>query len=269
MKGNIMHWLTWIGIVLIALGTAFTIIGQQKINDKSNTLLQSKSDKIAELSQQNIQLSSELSKTNKEIAATVTGGDSFCYLFPSPSFGKLNTIDFNLQHMGKYPVYDAFIRVWDSSCLEKIEYGKIFQNHHGDQKKEVIYEEWLVMKEDPELIRASKEAESEIKEQMERCLLIQKNLGTITPKKSSNMMDPSLITFTIPAGIDVNKFNQKYSVSIVARNGEYKQEISIDIRNKRYHIYSKVENVSTDAEPVVVREFESVDADAFAIKLIK
>ena len=72
MKGKIMHWLTWIGIVFIGVGTALTIIGQQKINEKSNNLLQSKSDKIAELSQQNIQLSSELSKTNKEIAATVT-----------------------------------------------------------------------------------------------------------------------------------------------------------------------------------------------------
>jgi hypothetical protein len=269
VKGKPMHWLTWIGIVFIALGTAFTIIGQQKINDKSNILLQSKSDRIAVLSQQNIELSSELSKTNKEIAATVTGGDSFCYLFPSPSFGKLNTIDFNLQHMGKYPVYDAFIRVWDSSCLKKIEYGKIFQNRHGYQSKEFTYEEWLVTKEDPKFIRANKEVESDIKEQMERCLLIQKNLGTITPKKSSNLMDPPLITFTIPDGIDVNKFNQKYSVSIVARNGEYKQEISIDIRNKRYHIYSKVEKVSTGAEPVLIREFESVDTDAFLIKIIK
>jgi hypothetical protein len=264
-----MHWLTLIGIVFIALGTAFTIIGQQKINDKSNILLQSKSDKIAELSQQNIELSSELSKTNKEIAATVTGGDSFCYLFPLPSFGKLNTLDFNLQHMGKYPVYDAFIRVWDSSCLKNIEYGKIMQNRLGYQKKEGTYEEWLVMKEDPEYIRASKEVERDIKDQMEHCLLIQKSLGTITPKKSTNMMDPSLFAFTIPDGIDVNKFKQKYSVSVVARNGEYNQEISIDIRNKRYHIYSKVEKVSTDGEPIVVREYESADANAFAIKLIK
>ena len=151
-----MHWLTWIGLIFIALGTALTIVGQQKLNDKSNELLQAKSDKIAGLSQENIKLSSELSEINKEIAATVTGpdghpkypicghlsllhlyfylrgmkkeenmviqvpirhtelkyesdggayysatsgafssghprtgGESFCYLFPAPSFGKL------------------------------------------------------------------------------------------------------------------------------------------------------------------------------------
>jgi len=264
-----MHWLTWIGLVFIALGTGLTIVGQQKINDKSVELLQTKSDKIAELSQENLKLSSELSVINKEIAATVTGGESFCYLFPSLSFGKINSIDFNLQHMGKYPVYDAFIRVWDSSCLEKTDYGKIFANQHGYRKKEVTYEEWLALKEDPQFIKASKEVEKNIKEQMERCLLVQNNLGTITPKKSTNLMDPSLITFTFPTGIDVNTFKQKYNVSIVARNGEYKQEISIDIRNKKFHIYSKVEKVSTSSGPVVVREYETLDGDAFAIKLIK
>lgn len=264
-----MHWLTWVGLVFIALGTALTIIGQQKINDKSTEMLQAKSDQIAELSQENLKLSSELSVINKEIAATVTGGESFCYLFPSLSFGKLNSIDFNLQHMGEYPVYDAFIRVWDTSCLEKTDYGKIYESHHGYRTKEVTYEEWLAMKEDPQFIRASKELEKDIKEHMERCLLVQKNLGTVTPKKSTNIMDPSLITFTVPTGIDVNTFKQKYSINIVARNGEYKQEISIDIRRKRFHIYSKVEKVSTSSGPVVVREYETMDKDAFAIKLIK
>lgn len=41
-----MHWLTWIGIIFITFSTAFTITGQQKINDKSNQSLQRKSDKI-------------------------------------------------------------------------------------------------------------------------------------------------------------------------------------------------------------------------------
>jgi hypothetical protein len=264
-----MHWLTWVGLLFIALGTALTLMGQQKVNDKSTQLLQAKSDKIAELAQENIRLSSELSEINKKIAATVTGGESFCYLFPSLSFGELNSIDFNLQHMGEYPVYDASIRVWDSSCLERIDYTKIFESHHGYRTKEVTYEEWLAMKEDPQFIRPSKELGKGIKKQMEGCLLVQKNLGTITPKKSTNIMDPSLITFTVPTGIDVNTFKQKYSVSIVARNGEYRQEISIDIRNKRYHIYSKVEKVSTRSEPVVVREYETIESEPFAIKLIK
>lgn len=53
-----MHLLTWIGLILIAVGTALTIIGQQKINDKS-------SHKIEELSQENVRLSVEMKKQLK------------------------------------------------------------------------------------------------------------------------------------------------------------------------------------------------------------
>ena len=264
-----MHWLTWIGIIFITLGTAFTIIGQQKINDKSNESLQRKSDKMTELSQENIRLSSELSKVNQEIAATVTGGESFCYLFPSPSFGKVNTIDFNLNHMGEYPVYDVSIRVWDASCLNRMDPGQIYEKHHGYRTKEITHEEWLKTKDDPKHIAKSKAVEHDIKEQMRSCLIIQENLGTITPNKSTNIMDASLVTCTIPKGIDLSKFSQEYDVNIVARNGEYRQKILIDIRNKRYHIYSKVEKILSSSKHVVVREYESIDSEGFAIKLIK
>jgi hypothetical protein len=239
---------------------------QQERNSK---LLQSRTEQIENLSQKNIELSSELSKINKEIAATVTGGESFCYLFPSPSFGKLNTMDFNLWHMGKYPVYDSFIRVWDDTCLAKIDHAKIFENHYGYRNKEITYEEWLKMKDDPTYISKNKEVQNDIKEQMKRCLIVQKSLGTITPKKSQNIMDIPLITVQFPFRIGLAKYSQEYSVSIVARNGEYNQKISIGIRNKRYYIYSKVEKLSVSSAPVVVREYESIDSDMFAIKNIK
>lgn len=123
-----MHLLTYIGIALIAIGTLLTIMGQQKIADRSTKLLQDKSNKI-EL------LSSKLSETNQEIAATVTGGESFCFLFPNPSFGKINTIDFHLLNQGKYPVYDVFIRIWDNSRSEGFDYGQIFEKQKDiDQK---------------------------------------------------------------------------------------------------------------------------------------
>jgi len=61
-KDKIMHWLTWIGLVLIAVGTALTLIGQQKINDRSSQIIQSKSEKIEELSQENVRLSVEMGK---------------------------------------------------------------------------------------------------------------------------------------------------------------------------------------------------------------
>ncbi len=167
--------LTYIGIALIAIGTLLTILGQQKISDRSTKLLQDKSDKI-EL------LSSEISETNQKIEATVTGGESFCFLFPNPSFGKINTIDFHLLNQGKYPVYDVFIRIWDDSRAEGFDYGNIFKKHLGYQSKVVTQEEWSQMKDDPEFIAQSKAIEKEIKEHMRKRLIQQEKLGTFSPK---------------------------------------------------------------------------------------
>lgn len=264
-----MHWLTWFGLLLIAVGTGFTIWGQQIMNSKSTRLLENKTDKITELSQENIRLSSELSKINQEIAATVTGGESFCYLFPSPSFGKTNAIDFHLQHKGEYPVYDVSMRIWDETGLKAIDHGQIFQTHLGYRTKEVTLEEWQKMKVDPEFILQSKKIESDIKEQMREYQVLEEKLGTITPNTSINVMDPPLLTCTLPAGTVSSKYRQEYSVSIAARNGQYNQKITLSVRNKRYHIASTVERVVSGSKRVVVREYESQDSDGFVIKLIK
>lgn len=264
-----MHWLTWLGLLLIAVGTGFTIWGQQVMNDRSSRVLEAKTDKITELSMENIRLSSELSKVNQEIAATVTGGESFCYLFPSPSFGKSNTIDFYLQHKGEYPVYDVSIRIWDETCLKVIDHGQIFQKHLGYRTKEVALEEWQKMKSDPEFILQSKEIENEIKEGMHSCQVLQEKLGTITPNTSINIMDLPLLSCTIPRGAESSKYRQEYGISIAARNGQYNQRIVLSVRNKRYHVSSTVEKVISDSKRVVVREYESQDSDGFVIKLIR
>lgn len=57
-----MHLLTWIGLILIAVGTGLTIIGQQKINDRSSGIIEAKSEKIERLSQENIRLNVEMKK---------------------------------------------------------------------------------------------------------------------------------------------------------------------------------------------------------------
>jgi hypothetical protein len=213
--------------------------------------------------------SDKISELNQQIAGSVTGGDSFCYLFPSPSYGKLNTIDFHLHHKGEYPVYDIFIRVWDESCLERIDHGQLYEKHHGYRTKEVTRDEWLKMKEDPEFIRKDIEMQKEMQELMRNCLILQEKLGTIPPNTGTNVMDTSLVSCTAPKGIDLSKFSQKYVINIVARNGQYYQTIMIDIRNKRWHIYSKVEKVISDSKRIVVREYESQDMEGFVIKLIK
>jgi len=255
-------WLIVIGLCFITLGTFLTILGQMISSDR-------KSAEITHLSQENIRLSSELKKLNQEIAATVTGGDSFCYLFPSPSFGKLNTIDFNLNHKGEYPVYEVFIRVWDASCLNQIDYGQIFEKHLGYKTKIVSPEESKKMEEDPEIITKQIKVDKEIHERMRNCLIFQEKLGTVAPNTPTTIMDTPLISCTVPKGVDLTKFSQEYSVEITARNGRYNQKILLDIRNKRWHIYSKVEKIISESKRVVVREYESVDSEGFTIKLIK
>lgn len=125
------------------------------------------------------------------------------------------------------------------------------------------------MKEDPKFIAQSKAMEKEIKEHMRKRLIHQEKLGNFSPKNGINIMDSPLVSCTIPTGIDLNKYSQKYTVDITARNGHYNQNITITVRNKKYHIYSKVEKVIIDSKREIVREYESVDSEGFAIKLIK
>lgn len=82
-------------------------------------------------------------------------------------------------------------------------------------------------------------------------------------------MDSPLVSCTIPTGIDLSKYSQKYTVDISARNGHYSQSITINVRNKKYHIYSKVEKVIADSKREIVREYESVDSEGFVIKNLK
>lgn len=257
-----MHWLTLVGLFIIAIGTALTIWGQQILNTKSN-------EQITTLSQKNIQLSTELKKINQEISATVTGGESFCYLFPTPSYSELNTIDFYLNHKGEYPVYDVSIKIWDATCLSQIDHGQIHEKYFGYKTKEVTPEEWEKLKSDPEFLTKNADMQKEIQQLMKNCLLLNNHIGTIAPNQSVNIMDPPLIKLSVPRGIDHNKFLQEYDININARNGLFRQKIKIDLPKKRYHIHSVVEKIVSNTERNVVREYESQDSEGFVIKLLK
>jgi hypothetical protein len=111
-----MHWLTWIGILVIGIGTALTIIGQQKVNDKSNDLLQAKSNKIEELSQVNLKLSEINSELLRQSLNQITGSDSWAYV--SSGLHTLQGIPnqpfmMNLNHIGDYPLYDLKIEIFE------------------------------------------------------------------------------------------------------------------------------------------------------------
>lgn len=117
IKGETMHWLTAVGLILIGLGTALTIIGQQKVNDKSNDLLQVKSNKIEELSQINVKLSETNSELLKQSLDQITGGDSWAYI--SSGLHTLQGIPNQpfmlvLNHIGDYPLYDLKIEIFEA-----------------------------------------------------------------------------------------------------------------------------------------------------------
>jgi hypothetical protein len=90
----------FVGVFVTAGGALWGSIQQTQ----SERLLRLRSDEIAEL--------------NRTIAASVTGGDSFCYLALSLGDEAANSPLLAVVHQGNYPLYDVQIRVVD---LEKFD----------------------------------------------------------------------------------------------------------------------------------------------------
>jgi len=56
--------------------------------------------------------SDEIAALNRQIAASVTGGDSFCYVqVSSPDDAGVNTATLMLLHQGEYPLYNVDVRI--------------------------------------------------------------------------------------------------------------------------------------------------------------
>jgi hypothetical protein len=115
-----IHWLTIFGLILIAVGTFLTLLGQQKIFYKANQQLVTKSEKIEKLSEENIALNKEINLLNKKIAADLTGGDNYCYFLPSRPGIRSNIVDLMLMNEGEYPLYDISIKIDDVEKLFEI-----------------------------------------------------------------------------------------------------------------------------------------------------
>ncbi len=95
----------FIGAVIAGIGGFLAYKQQTKYQEERveyERQLRAKSDEVAEL--------------NRTSAATVTGGDSFCYLAFSLGDGATNKPPLVLVHQGEYPLYDLGIRIVD---LEK------------------------------------------------------------------------------------------------------------------------------------------------------
>lgn len=73
--------------------------------------------------------SEEIAKLNETIAASVTGGDSFCYLMlASLGVSSPNGAILTIVHQGNYPLYDVGIRMVDLEKLEKEHSAALFRD---------------------------------------------------------------------------------------------------------------------------------------------
>ena len=232
--------ITFLGAIIVAAGALWSSYEAEKnklkneedarkfqedLKNKNEQLvfkseeLARKSDEIAKLNyeisktlKENIRLSAELNNLNKEIVANVTGGDSFCYLFPEMTTGKINSLDFKLFNSAKYPVFDVSMRIWNTTLLDRIDFGKIYEKHFGYRSKQITIEEAYKMLEDTNYINKSSFVDKEILDLMSQSLIFDSFIGTIIPKLSSNIFDKSYLTYTIPKPIDPEKIFQQFDM---------------------------------------------------------
>ena len=192
--GNV-HGLTIAGLLLVLLGTWFTIKGQQIINDKTSVELQNKAKRIEELSEKNIKLTEENKNLVLESTAIVTGGDSYCYILPTPGIGinNSNSVNFHLTHEGKYPVYDIEVRIDDSD-----EVGRILKEEQTVTK----FNEEPLVKSMSRLSKASKTFP----------------IGNLSPTRGRLLG----LDATLPSNAD----KKSYFVSITSRNSYIEQNIT-------------------------------------------
>ena len=98
-----------VGVVISVVGVVISGIGafrasQQQASSALNLL--NKSEEIARL--------------NQELANSMSGGDSFCYLGISPVNLKTNTGWFYVIHQGEYNLYDVHARIIDVEKLHQL-----------------------------------------------------------------------------------------------------------------------------------------------------
>jgi hypothetical protein len=127
--GNIFRALSFWGAISAAICAIFVAIGSygtqycsSKIEAQRHAVMDSKNNKIILLQEENLQSqkilqakTEEIKNLNNRINATVTGGDSFCYITIEMVDNSNNVRMWAISH-GQYPVYDAAVRIVD---LEK------------------------------------------------------------------------------------------------------------------------------------------------------
>lgn len=144
--------------------------------------------------------SDEIAALNREIAQTVTGGDSYCYLMVFPPSGTHNTCDLMAMTKGKYPVYDVSVKIDDVLRLVEIVSA---QKEAGSLPYSSMSEEQAMLGQASRTFR----------------------LGNIGPDQAMQL-----------GGIKAPEGNAaSYNINIVARNGSVSQFIRFRRTNGKWH----------------------------------
>jgi hypothetical protein len=259
---RILKWIA-LGSFLAGMIVLFAGLLSEYKGQQDSKLLQSKTEEVAKLSQEIAELAKTNANLNKDIAGSLTGGDSFCYLMPVPSFTEANTLAFNLNHSGKYPMYDVHIEIWDDTINENVDLGAIFEKHFGYQKKYTV-EEYLSHSKEKRDEESKKNAvmNNEIMEIINRARLIDKSIGTIT--HDVNRQGITLYIFNLPPDRD----HQEFSAHIHARNGYFHQKIKFKVVDGRWRMNSTLEKSISEKENILLRELRSV-GDTLMVEIVK
>lgn len=259
---RILKWIA-LGSFLAGMIVLFAGLLSEYKGQQDSKLLQSKTEEVAKLSQEIAELAKTNANLNKDIAGSLTGGDSFCYLMPVPSFTEANTLAFNLNHSGKYPMYDVHIEIWDDTINENVDLGAIFEKHFGYQKKYTV-EEYLSHSKEKRDEESKKNAvmNNEIMEIINRARLIDKSIGTIT--HDVNRQGITLYIFNLPPDRD----HQEFSVHIHARNGYFHQKIKFKVVDGRWRMNSTLEKSISEKENILLRELRSV-GETLMVEIVK
>jgi len=259
---RILKWIA-LGSFLAGMIVLFAGLLSEYKGQQASKLLQSKTEEVAKLSQEIAELANTNANLNKEIAGSLTGGDSFCYLIPVASFTEANTLAFNLNHSGKYPMYDVHIEIWDDTINENVDLGSIFEKHFGYQKKYTV-EEYLSRSKEKRDEESKKNAvlNKEIMEIINRAKLIDKSIGTIT--HDVNRQGVTMYIFNLPPDRD----HQEFSAHIHARNGYFYQKIKFKVVDGRWRMNSTLEKSISEKENILLRELRSV-GETLMVEIVK
>lgn len=190
---------------LVLIGGILSVIGAFLATHRETEEKEKSANQRVKFEQELRSKTEEISELNKTIAATVTGGDSYCYFSPNRPNPKTNIVDLQLLNEGKYPLYDVQAKINDL------------------EKSDAILKEGIEKNELP----LGSETERNAKFSPATTVI---QVGNITP--STQLSYGGLV---LPA-----TGKQSYIINITARNGYIVQRLSYRQVNGIWKIASQV-----------------------------